>query len=155
MRPTTIQITLERHLPADVQLAIRHHILEVAEHMPSHESNAYDAEELSADGIRLWSARDDDSLLSIVALKNMGNAGEVKSMRVLPQYIGQGIGRALLLHIIKEAKSIGYQKLYLETAPIPYFLKAIDLYTANGFVDCAPFGDYRPSSFHRYFSLDL
>ncbi|MGO7042311.1 hypothetical protein ACCS60_28635 [Rhizobium acaciae] len=57
MRPTTIQITLERHLPADVQLAIRHHILEVAEHMPSHESNVYDAEELSADGIRLWSAR--------------------------------------------------------------------------------------------------
>ena len=55
---------------------------------------------------------------------------------------GRGIGRAILLHIINEARRMGMGQLSLETGAWPYFHPARELYRCHGFRECAPFEGY-------------
>ena len=51
-----------------------------------------------------------------VALRPLqGNICEMKRLYVLPEYQGGGIGRALALSVIGEARTKGYQKMRLDT----------------------------------------
>jgi putative acetyltransferase len=68
---------------------------------------------------------------------------------------GQGIGRAVLQHLIAFARHRGYRRLSLETGSMAAFSPARSLYAAAGFTSCPPFGDYRPSVNSTFMTLAL
>jgi putative acetyltransferase len=69
---------------------------------------------------------------------------------------GRGVGSAILRHVIAAARARGMTRLSLETGSWPYFAAARALYARHGFVECAPFGDYRldPNSVFMTLALD-
>jgi putative acetyltransferase len=58
---------------------------------------------------------------------------------------GEGVGRAMLEHLLAVARSRGCDRVSLETGTMDAFGPARSLYTAVGFTPCAPFADYRVS----------
>jgi putative acetyltransferase len=77
------------------------------------------------------------------ALKDLGAyRGELKSMRASPAYRGKGAGKAILEHLIAEARRRGYTWVGLETGVPEPFLPARTHYASYGFSDCAAFADY-------------
>jgi putative acetyltransferase len=108
---------------------------------------------LKAPDIRFWSLREKGRLLGVGALKALApDHGEVKSMRTAPQALGRGVGRAVLHHIIAEARSSGYRRLSLETGSTELFAAALRLYESEGFQPCGPFGTYHDTPFTRFFT---
>jgi putative acetyltransferase len=67
----------------------------------------------------------------------------------------RGAGRALLNHILAEARRRGYQRLSLETGPAQTFGAAHHLYESVGFRHCGPFGDYQTDPFSVFMTLAL
>jgi putative acetyltransferase len=66
-----------------------------------------------------------------------------------------GVARAMLLHLIGAARSLGMSRLSLETGSWPYFQPARALYRSVGFVECAPFAEYVHDPNSVFMSLDL
>jgi putative acetyltransferase len=123
---------------------------------PPESTHVLDLDALRAPEIIFWSAWDGDSLLGCAALKALDSShGEVKSMHTVARHRGRGVGLALLQHIVTEARSRGYRRLSLETGSMAAFAPARALYARFGFVECAPFGDYRldPNSVFMTFGL--
>ncbi len=119
-------------------------------------AHALDPTGLQAPDIAFWAAWDGAALLGVGALKRLSaDHGEVKSMHVAQGARGRGAGGAILRHIIAAARADGLSRLSLETGSWDYFRPAWALYAAHGFIDCAPFGDYRPDPNSRFLSLDL
>lgn len=54
----------------------------------------------------------------------------------------EGVARAMLEHIIAEARRHRYARLGLETRSMPHFAPARGLYERYGFARCPPFGTY-------------
>ncbi|QNM84127.1 GNAT family N-acetyltransferase [Sphingomonas sabuli] len=106
--------------------------------------------------VSFWSLREDSRLLAVGALKQLDpRHGEVKSMRTAPESLGMGAGRAMLDHIIEEARGRGYTRLSLETGSTEPFAAALRLYERNGFVRCGPFGGYKDTDFTRFFARQI
>lgn len=104
---------------------------------------------LLIDGLKLpvmtvWEMRDGDKLVGCGALKRLGDgrSGEIKSMHTVAQFRRGGLGRAMLRHIINEAKERYYTRLYLETGAQSAFAPARRLYQGHGFATCQPFEGY-------------
>ncbi len=134
---------------------LAHHLHELRGTMAEY-SFALDASGLSAADVTFWTAWDGDRLLGFAALKRLDGAhGEVKSMRAAPGARRTGVGRALLDHIVAEARRRGYARLSLETGTAELHAPAIALYRSAGFVPCDAFADYRPSPHNQFFRLDL
>lgn len=62
---------------------------------------------------------------------------EMKRLYVRPLHRGQGIGRQLVLQLIKDARSLGYSKMRLDT--LPSMKRAQELYRAMGFKFTDPY----------------
>jgi putative acetyltransferase len=108
-------------------------------------AHALDLSGLRATEVTFWSAWEDETLVGVGALKRLSaDHGEVKSMHTAEAVRGRGVGAAILRHIIESARARGLSRLSLETGSWPYFAPARALYARHGFVECAPFGDYRP-----------
>lgn len=122
-------------------------------------AHALDLSGLRAPDITFWSAWDDsarEALLAVAAMRALSAVhGEVKSMHTAEAVRGRGIGAALLRHIIAHAESRGMTRLSLETGAWPYFAPARALYAREGFVECDPFGDYRPDPNSVFMTLSL
>jgi putative acetyltransferase len=104
--------------------------------------HALEASELKAADVTFWAAWDGESLLAIGALQRLSpEHGEVKSMHTARSRRGEGIGSAMLAHIIEAARAMGLSRLSLETGSAPYFSPARKLYERHGFVECPPFAD--------------
>lgn len=65
---------------------------------------------------------------------------EVRRMYVLREHRRNGIGYAVLSHLVAEARRLGYERLVLETGHKQ--AAAMALYEAFGFRRIAPFGPY-------------
>lgn len=134
---------------------LAHHLAELQSVMGKH-AQALDASGLSAPSVTFWTVWHEDVLAGFGALKQLDEAlGEVKSMRAAPAARGTGVGRAILLHIIAEARKRGYARLSLETGTAPLHVPAVALYRSVGFVSCEPFADYDASPHNQFMSLDL
>ena len=141
---------------ADVQALLQFHFASMRSSSPPDACHVLPADGLRDPAISFWSARDDGQLLGVGAMKALGpDHGEIKSMRTAPEALGRGVGRALLRHLMAEARSRGYRRLSLETGSTEPFAAALRLYESEGFVPCGPFGDYRDTPFTRFYSREL
>ena len=66
--------------------------------------------------------------------------GEVKRIFVSPKARGLGLGRAVMDHLEREARSLGLSRLKLETGI--YQPEALGLFEVCGYAVCERFGDY-------------
>ncbi|HEY0623664.1 GNAT family N-acetyltransferase [Sphingomonas sp.] len=106
--------------------------------------------------ITFLSAWEGETLLGIGAVKALdAETGEIKSMRTAQAALGQGVGTAILRHIIALAKQRGYTALKLETGTGAAFDAAHALYARHGFTPCPAFADYETTEFNRFFALPL
>jgi ribosomal protein S18 acetylase RimI-like enzyme len=94
---------------------------------------------------RIWLARSDgDEAVGCVALRPMQDKGvcELKRLYVRPVHRGKGIGRALTVQAIDEARAMGYRLMRLDTGT---FLEASRrLYASLGFGETGPYYDVPP-----------
>jgi putative acetyltransferase len=140
----------------DVQALLAFHFAQMRETSPPEACHVLPIEGLRHPAVTFWSAREAGELLGVGALKELtADHGEVKSMRTAPAALGRGVGRALLHHIVAEARSRGYARLSLETGSTEPFAAALRLYESEAFMPCGPFGDYRDTPFTRFFTLAL
>jgi putative acetyltransferase len=153
----TITMEIRQDDPTAPHVAdlLNHHLRELRGVMADY-AFALDATGLSKADVTFWTAWDDDILLGFDALKQLDNRhGEVKSMRAAPAARGTGVGRAMLNHIVVEARRRGYARLSLETGTAELHGPAISLYRSAGFAPSDAFADYRPSPYNQFFRLDL
>ena len=132
------------------------HLRSAFENSPPGAVFALDLSGLRDPAVTLWTAWDGADLLGMGALKRLdATHGEIKSMRTVPNAARRGVARAMLDHILREARARGYRRLSLETGSNAPFAPAWALYERAGFVPCGPFGPYTDIRFSRYFSIDL
>lgn len=140
----------------DVQALLAMHFGNMRSISPHRACHVLPLEGLKDPAITLWAAREGGELVGVGALKELEPThGEVKSMRTAPRALGRGVGRALLHHIVAEAKSRGYTRLSLETGGSKPFEAAIALYESEGFTRCGPFAGYADTPFSRFFTREL
>jgi putative acetyltransferase len=115
-----------------------------------------DVSGLRAASIAFFSARRDDVLLGVGALKQLDTGhGEIKSMHTAAAARGQGVGRAMLDHLLGLARDRGYSRVSLETGSMAAFDIARAMYATAGFELCGPFGEYVPSRNSVWMTLPL
>ena len=141
---------------ADVHALLEEHLRNMHELSPPESVHALDVSRLKSSDITFWTVRDGGTLLGCGALRELdAEHGEVKSMRTPAALRRRGAGRALLTHILAEARARGYRRLSLETGSMDAFVPAQKLYESFGFVYCGPFGDYQPDPNSVFMTLSL
>lgn len=139
-----------------VHALLQEHLDEMHTLSPRESVHALDLEKLRDPSITFWTAWEGDQLLGCGALKALSaTEGEIKSMRTPAAARGRGAGRAILLHILSEARSRGYTRINLETGSLPAFVPAHRLYESEGFKQCGPFGEYRADRHSVFMTLEL
>ena len=140
----------------DVRELLAFHLSGMHDNSPPESVHALDIEGLRHPSITVWSARIDGALAGIGALSRLdADQGEIKSMRVPDAFLGTGVGRALLRHILDAARTEGLTGLWLETGSTADFAAARGLYASEGFVECGPFGSYTDDPFSTYMTRRL
>ena len=95
-------------------------------------------------------------MLGVGAIKELDPAhAEIKSMHTAAEARGRGVGRAMLDHLISEARSRGYRRVSLETGTTPGFTAARAMYSSRGFVPAEPFAHYFRTGDNTFYTLAL
>jgi putative acetyltransferase len=152
----TLRIERDDLSRAPVHDLLREHLTNMYALSPPESVHALDLDKLRAPDITFWSAWEGEILVGCGALKELDSAhGEVKSMRTPQSLRRRGVGRAMLAHIVAQARKRGYQRLSLETGSQEAFAPALELYRSFGFTTCGPFGDYRLDPNSIFMTLNL
>lgn len=126
-----------------VQALLQAHLDEMRSLSPPESVHALPLDELRGPDVTFWTAWAGGELLGCGALKELSpRHGEIKSMRTAPEHRRRGVGRDILLLIIREARRRSYERLSLETGSAPAFEPGRRLYESLGFTYCRPFADY-------------
>ncbi|MBC7803803.1 MAG: GNAT family N-acetyltransferase [Candidatus Parcubacteria bacterium] len=151
-----MRIELDDLSRPEIHGLLREHLANMYELSPPESVHALDLSELRSPGITFWTVWEEATLLGCGALKELDPAhGEVKSMRTPQALRRRGAGRAVLAHIVAEAKARGYRRLSLETGSMDAFKPALQLYAGFGFTICGPFGGYQEDPNSLFMSLAL
>lgn len=127
---------------------IARHLAGMHANSPPGSVHALEIDKLREPEVTFWSVWLGEEIVGCGALKRLdARRGELKSMRVADVFLGRGIGRALLDHLIREARARGMDSLWLETGSSPPFIPALRLYESAGFVRCGPFDGYTDDPF--------
>jgi putative acetyltransferase len=141
---------------APTQALIARHLARMHESSPPESVHALDVSGLRDPSVTFWSAWVLEELAGCGALKQLdGERGEIKSMRVADAFLGRGIGRAILEHVMKEARRRRMRSLWLETGSAAAFTPALRLYESAGFVRCGPFDGYVDDPFSVFMTRTL
>lgn len=128
----------------EIRELLAEHLQDMHVHSPPESVHALDLTGLLKPEITFWTVWADGELLGCGALKELTPAhGEIKSMRTVSAHRRGGVARAMLEHIIAEARRRSYARLSLETGSMAAFEPARRLYESFGFIYCSPFADYR------------
>ncbi len=135
---------------------LQFHLDEMHRWSPPESVHAMPAERLRQPDVTFFSAWDGERVVGCGAIKHLDDGhGELKSMRAAPDYRGRGVGKAILLRLIEEARARGYARVSLETGRPEPFHAAHGLYRAHGFAECPPFGSYAHDPFSMCMTKDL
>jgi putative acetyltransferase len=140
----------------DVRTLITRHREFAHRHTAPEDVFALDLEGLLDPAITLYSARRGGRLIGIGALKELeATHGELKSMHTAEAERGQGVGRAMVEHLVAVARQRGYERVSLETGAMQAFAPARALYDRAGFTPCGAFGDYPDVPTSAFMTLRL
>ena len=140
----------------EIRELLAEHLRSMYELSPPESVHALDLAALRGSDITFWTAWSNSELLGCGALKELSPAhGEIKSMRTRSARRRQGVARAMLQHIIAEARARSYAHLSLETGSMEAFEPARRLYEAFGFAYCPPFADYIEDPNSSFMTLEL
>jgi putative acetyltransferase len=135
---------------------IASHLAGMHANSPAGSVHALDVEALRQPGVTFWSAWIGEDVVACGALKQLdAERGELKSMRVADAFVGRGFGRAMLEHLVAEARARGLRSLWLEAGSAPAFTPALKLYESFGFVRCGPFNGYVEDPFSIFMTREL
>jgi putative acetyltransferase len=155
---TTMKLTFHEDdlTGAEVRALVARHLKGMEENSPPGTCYAFDVDALKQPGVTLWSAWDGAALIGMGGLKTIDrDNGELKSMRVADRFLGKGAGRAILEHLVAEARARKLSVLWLETGSSDGFAAALKLYESAGFRYCGPFFDYTDNGFSRFMTRAL
>lgn len=138
-----MQIRVDDLAGQEIRALLADHLRSMHELSPPESVHALDLSGLLQPEITFWSVWSDAELVGCGALKELGpDHGEIKSMRTVPAHRRKGVARAMLEHIIAEARRRSYTRLSLETGSMRAFEPARRLYEGFGFTYCPPFDGY-------------
>lgn len=139
----TVQIRVDDLQGPEIRALLEEHLRNMHEISPPESVHALDLGALRRPEITFWTAWSGRELVGCGALKELdARHGEIKSMRTPSARRRLGVGRAMLDHIVNEARARGYTRLSLETGSMDAFVPARTLYQNFGFTRCGPFADY-------------
>lgn len=140
----------------DVRALLERHLAFSRELSPAGHVHALDTEGLLDPAITFFSARGDGVLLGVGALKELdASHGELKSMHTVETARAQGVGRAMVDHLLSVAADRRYRRVSLETGAMDAYAPARSLYMKVGFTPCKPFGEYTANAYSRCMTIDL
>lgn len=135
---------------------IARHLAGMRANSPPESVHAFEIDGLRQPDVSFWSVWLGDEIAGCGALKQLdAGRGELKSMRVADAFLRRGVGRAMLDHLIHEARARGLESLWLETGSSPAFTPALRLYESAGFVRCGPFDDYTDDPFSVFMTRSI
>ena len=127
-----------------IQALLEEHLRSMYELSPPESVHALDVAKLRKPDVTFWTVWSGEELAGCGALRELDlRHGEIKSMRTVVAHRRKGVARAVVAHIVEEARRRSYERLSLETGSMKAFEPAQRLYASFGFVRCGPFGDYR------------
>ena len=151
-----MRIELDDLSRPEVHALLQEHLDNMYQLSPPESVHALDLSKLRSPDITFWTVWDQGTLLGCGALKELGAAhGEIKSMRTPQALRRRGAGRAMLAHILAQARARGMRRLSLETGSSEAFQPAQQLYASFGFTHCGPFADYKDDPNSAFMSLEL
>jgi putative acetyltransferase len=149
-------IAVEDPQAADVGAVLARHLAVMREDTPPAHVHALPAERLRDPAVTLFGARRAGELLGVGAIRRLNAAhAELKSMHTLAEARGQGVGRAVLNHLLRVAAASGYAQVSLETGTMAAFEPARTMYESAGFRPCQPFGEYTVNPYSVCMTLFL
>ncbi len=152
----TLHIRLDDLQGPEIAALLTEHLRDMYATSPPESVHALDLGALRQPAISFWTAWQEGRLAGCGALKQLDTGhGEIKSMRTAQGFHRKGVAMQLLQHILGEARRRGYRRLSLETGSMTYFAPARELYLKAGFIECAPFGDYRSDPNSTFMTLAL
>jgi len=150
------EIAIDDPTRDDVRALLERHLAFAHATTLPEDVHALDVEALRDPAVAFFSFRADGRVLGVAALKRLDDEhAELKSMHIAQEARGQGIGAALLAHVVAQARERGFRRVSLETGAGEAFVPARALYLRAGFTPCGPFGDYPDSPNSAYLTLAL
>lgn len=140
----------------DVQSLLQRHLAFAHEVTPPGHVHALDIDALLDPSVTCFSARRDGLLLGVAALKRLdASHAELKSMHVGETTREEGIGTAMVEHLLAVAAVRNYARVSLETGTMEAFAPARALYTKIGFRPCEPFAPYTANPDSTCMSIEI
>jgi putative acetyltransferase len=151
-----VTVALEDPRSADVVALLTRHLAFARSESPPEDAHALEVDGLAGSDVSFFTLRRDGALLAVGALRRLDEShAEIKSMHTAAAHRGQGLAAHVLEHLLAHARTQGFSRVSLETGSMESFAPARALYRRAGFVDCAPFGDYRPSDWSTFLTRTL
>jgi putative acetyltransferase len=153
-----MSIIIEQVVTARPALAafLEAHHVDMEDTAPPESRHALPFDRLLVPGVRLFAAFTEGRPVATGALAAVeADHEEVKSMRTDPAMRGRGLGRTMLEFLLADAAARGIRRVSLETGSMEFFAPARALYASAGFVECGPFGRYRPDPLSTFMTLAL
>lgn len=139
----TIETRRDSPLAADVLPLLQRHLDLMHASSPPESVHALDPGALAGPDVAFFTLREGDAVLGMGALKRIDDGhAEIKSMHIVAEARGRGLAKVMLDHLLAQARSLGYDRLSLETGVEDVFAPARALYAQAGFETCPPFAGY-------------
>ena len=107
---------------ADVVALLQRHLTFANDHSPPEDVHTLDLDGLLDPAVTFFSARRRRRALAIGALERLDDTHvELKSMHTAESARGQGVGRAMVEHLLRTARGGGYLQVSLETGSMAAF----------------------------------
>jgi putative acetyltransferase len=140
----------------DIRAVLENHLAFARNESPPEHVHALDVDALLEPAVTFFSARRHGVVLGVAALKHLSSThAELKSMHTSHGARRQGVGSALVTHLLAFAARAGYERVSLETGTMGAFAPARALYAKFGFVECDPFDGYTVNPYSTCMTLRL